>query len=103
MNDKIVRIQVIGNYLEAIDKILKRNGIICESFISTCNPLAMTGKKDEAAIKEYEKINHLPTLLNLKKTFPLCFQGIQISFAIIIILFHYGKLQGIKTHQNMLL
>lgn len=65
--NKNIRVQIIGNYLEDIDKLLKNNGIICESFISTCNPLAMTGRKDELITEKYESINHLPTLLNIRK------------------------------------
>lgn len=65
--NKCVRVQLIGNYLEEMDKILKKNGIICESFISTCNPLALTGKRDETVINKFEKINHLPTLLSIRK------------------------------------
>lgn len=65
--NKNIRVQFIGNYLEDTDKILKKNGIICESFISTCNPLAMAGRKDETVMEKYGSINHLPTLLNIRK------------------------------------
>lgn len=64
---KRVKIQVIGGYLESLKMPLEGNDIILESTISGCNPLAMEGKNNPDYLKYCNDIDHMPTLLNIRK------------------------------------
>lgn len=67
MNEKNVKVQVIGNYLEALEWTLRYHGILFENIISVCNPLAMQGDIIDDNLKFCNGIVNQPTLLNLRK------------------------------------
>ena len=67
MNSKRVRVQIIGNYLEALERPLRRNEIVFENILNVCNPMAMEGDIIEENLKYCKNINHQPSLLNLRK------------------------------------
>lgn len=67
MNRKKIRVQVIGNYLEALERPLRSSGIQFENVLPGCSPLAMEGDIIEDNLKYCKDINHQPTLLNLRK------------------------------------
>ncbi len=62
------RIQIIGSFLDSVSKKLNNMGILTESMINGCSPLAMTGTFDQA----YQKYSDMPDLkphelLNIRK------------------------------------
>lgn len=65
--EKKIKVQMIGNYLEALKGPLRRKGILFDSTINACNPLAMEGKRKSDNLKYCNDINHMPTLLNIRK------------------------------------
>lgn len=67
MNNNKVRVQIIGNYLEPLERPLMNNGILFESVIPSCSPLAMEGDIIEDNLKYCNGINQQPALLNLRK------------------------------------
>lgn len=68
MKDSKIRVQIIGHGLNDLSEYLKQYEIYSESIISSCSPLAMAGKTDEAffSYADDPKIS-MPTLLNIRK------------------------------------
>ena len=68
-NDKKVRVIVIGNYLDVLERPLRsEENIICDCIINGCSPLAMAGPYNEANLKYCNDVNMpMPALLNLRK------------------------------------
>ncbi len=66
--DKKVRIIVLGNYLEVLERPLRQKNVFIDCIINNCSPLAMAGKGDSANLK-YSEDRDLPmqTLLNIRK------------------------------------
>lgn len=68
MTGSKVRVQIIGNYLEPLEKLLNDRSIAVDSIISKCNPLAMTGKTDISYIEYAEKSDtKMLSVLNIRK------------------------------------
>lgn len=68
MKKKCVTVQIIGHGLDDFSHQLKHYNIYTESIISSCSPLAMSGKTDKAYLKyaDNPKIS-MPVLLNVRK------------------------------------
>lgn len=68
-NDKKIRVTVIGNYLDPLERPLRtEDNIVCDCIISSCSPLAMTGDFDTAYSRYSDDIHMpMPALLNLRK------------------------------------
>lgn len=64
-----LRVQIIGSYIDHMDVPLKDVGIITESIISGCSPLAMVGETDSKYADRFsENVDiPLPDLLNIRK------------------------------------
>lgn len=68
MENRKIRIQTIGSFLDLLKKYLEPENIVIESSITGCNPLAMEGKTDEQYIKYGGDINaQLRQVLNIRK------------------------------------
>lgn len=68
MEKRKVRVQIVGNYLSDLVKPLREKGIVTESIIEQCNPLAMVGTPNH----KYEKYAEDPKMimqevLNIRK------------------------------------
>lgn len=68
MKKKNITVQIIGHGLNDFARYLKHYNIFTESIISSCSPLAMSGKTDQVYLKygDDPKIS-MPTLLNIRK------------------------------------
>ena len=65
---KKVRVQMIGSFLDNLIKYFDKLDIISESIIQSCNPLAMSGKKDKSYFDLCNDINMpMSGLLNIRK------------------------------------
>ena len=62
------RVQIIGNYLNELNSVLKEHDIICENVIDACSPFAMAGKSEQCYLEHCEDQNTpMLTFLNIKK------------------------------------
>lgn len=68
MNQQKTRVQIIGNYLDPLERLLNGYNIAVDSCIAKCNPLAMIGKTDDSYLKYAEdpEANFI-RVLNIKK------------------------------------
>lgn len=68
MENKKIRIQTIGSFIDQLKKYLEPENIVIESSIIGCSPLAMEGKTDEQYAKYGDDINaQLKQVLNIRK------------------------------------
>ena len=68
MENKKIRIQTIGSFIDQLKKYLEPENIVVESSIIGCSPLAMEGKTDEQYAKYGDDINaQLKQVLNIRK------------------------------------
>lgn len=68
MDNSKVRVQIIGNYLEPLEKMLNDRNITVDSIITKCNPLAMVGKGDKSYMDYAEKKDtKMLSVLNIRK------------------------------------
>lgn len=61
------KILMIGSNLKGVETELKHSGIRCTELVSNCSPLSMVGKPDESIVEICERIDDMPTHLDIKK------------------------------------